>query len=317
MSSSAPETALAGARELGLAALQWYVRRSPLSKGKGRLVSLLWKPLSGGKNRRTTELRQADVRLVCDLTKLIQRHLYFWGHYEEQSCAHWIRLAREARVVFDIGANVGLYSLLAAWANPGSQIHAFEPTPEVAAILKENIELNGPRNISVAQVAVGDADRRGFLRLCAGSDGSNEGMNYLSRDKKDETDLPVEVVSLDGYCQRHSIEHIDLIKMDIEGGEYEALLGAGQMLHRQAIGCIFLELTEWAAERSGHSTDAIKRLLVDAGYHLFRVGPRALIPMDAETATLSENVIAFAGEPERLGVPQKVQAMEAGTWPLP
>ena len=246
-------------------------------------------------------LRQADVRLVCDLTRLIQRRLYFWGGYEEESCAHWIRLARESKIIFDIGANVGLYSLLAARANPQSEIYAFEPTPEVAAILSGNIELNRVQNISVEPMAVGSSDRRGFLRLCAGSDGSNEGMNYLAGGRRDDSDLPVDVVSLDSYCQHHDIERIDLIKMDIEGGEYEALLGAQGLLQKQAIGCIFLELAEWAAERSGHSTYAIKRLLIDAGYRLFRLSSLQLIPITAETVTLAENVIAFAGEPERLG----------------
>jgi FkbM family methyltransferase len=307
----------AGVKELGLATLQWYVRHFPISKGKGRLVSWLWKPLSGGKWQRQTVLRQADVQVVCDLSRLIQRHLYFWGGYEEEICAHWLRLARESRIVFDVGANVGLYSLLAGSVNPQSKVYAFEPTLELTAILQRNIELNGMQNISVEPVAVGDSERMGFLRLCAGSDGSNEGMNYLSTDKKGESDLPVAVVSLDSYCQSHNIEQIDLIKMDIEGGEYEALLGARQLLQRQAIGCIFLEMAEWAAQRSGHSTYAIKRLLVDAGYRLFRLGSHGPVPMAMETAARPENAIAFSGRPRDREARKGSGAMEAGSWQLP
>jgi FkbM family methyltransferase len=287
-------------RELGLAALTWYVRHFPIRKGKARLISLLWKPLSRGATRRQTLLRQADVRVVCDLNKFIQRHLYFWGGYEEESCAHWIRLARESRIIFDIGANGGLYSLLAGRTNPESEVHAFEPTPEMVELLRGNIELNCMRNISVVPMAVGNCERTGYLRMCAGSDGSNEGMNYLAGGRRDASDLPVEVVGLDGYCQCHGIECIDLMKMDIEGGEYEALLGAQQLLQRKAIGCLLIELTEWAAERSGYSTYAIKRLLVDAGYRLFRFGSQGLLPISAETVTLSENVMAFAREPEQI-----------------
>jgi FkbM family methyltransferase len=304
-------------KELGLAALQWYVRHFPISKGKGRLVSWLWKPLSSGNWQRQTVLRQADVQVVCDLSRFIQRHLYFWGGYEEENCAHWIRLARESRIIFDVGANVGLYSLLAGSVNPQSKVYAFEPTLEVTAILQGNIELNGMQNISVEPVAVGDSERTGFLRLCTGSDGSNEGMNYLSRDKRGESDLPVAVVSLDSYCLSHNIEQIDLIKMDIEGGEYEALLGARQLLRRQAIGCIFLEMAEWAAKRSGHSTYAIKRLLADAGYRLFSVGSHGLVPVAMETTARSENVIASLGRSGDREARQGSGAMEAGPWQLP
>ena len=303
-------------KELGLAALQWYVRRFPISKGKGRLVSWLWKPLAGGNWQRQTVLRQADVQVACDLSKLLQRHLYFWGGYEEGICAYWLRLAREFRTIFDIGANVGLYSLLAGWANPQSKVYAFEPAVEVSAILQRNIELNGMQNISVVLAAVGDSDRSGFLRPCAGSDGSNEGMNYLSRYKTDESDLPVAVVSLDSYCHSHNIEQIDLMKMDIEGGEYEALLGAQELLRRRAIGCIFLEMAEWAAKRSGHSTQGIKRLLVDAGYRLYTPGSRGLVPMALEATTRPENVIAFLREPGHWRGRKESGGMEAGPWQL-
>jgi FkbM family methyltransferase len=303
--------------ELGLATLQWYVRHFPISKGKGRLVSWLWKPLSSGNRRRQTVLRRADVQFVCDLTKLIQRHIYFWGGYEEESCVHWLRLARESRIIFDIGANVGLYSLLASWANPQSQVYAFEPTLEVATILQANIDLNSMENISVERVAVGDSERTGFLHFCAGSDGSNEGMNYVSRDRKDESDLPVDVVSLDSYCQSQGIECIDLMKMDIEGGEYEALLGARQLLQKQAIGCVFLEMAEWAAKRSGHSTYEIKRLLVDAGYRLFKLGSQGIAPMAMEATTRSENVFAFAGESGHWSARKAPGAAEAEPWQLP
>jgi len=111
-------------------------------------------------------------------------------------------------------------------------------------------------------------------------------------------DLSVGIVSLDNCCQYHDIERIDLMKMDGEGREYEPLLGAQWLLEKQSVGCIFLELNEWAAKRSGCSTGAIRGLLVDAGYHLFSLSSLGLIPIDAETVTPGENAITFAREPE-------------------
>jgi FkbM family methyltransferase len=281
-------------KELGYAALKWYVRHFPISKGKGRLINQLWKPLSSGQTDRQTVLRQADVRLACDLSQTIQRHLYFWGGYEEESCYHWIKLAQGSRVVFDIGANVGLYSLLAASVNPESNVYAFEPTPEMVTCLADNIRLNGLLNIIVEPMAVGSHQGKAFLRLCSGSDGTNEGMNYVTYARQDDNDLPVPVTSLDGYCQDRSIDRIDLLKLDIEGGEYEALRGAQGLLQAQAVDCIFLELIEWAAKRSGHSTAEIQILLQDAGYHLYRVHSRELVPIPEGAIVDGENVIACA-----------------------
>jgi len=294
-------------RELGHVALKWYVRHFPISKGKARLVARLWEPLTSGRTQRLTVLRQADVRMHCDLTKFLQRRLYFWGDYEGEACHHWIEFSRESKVVFDIGANVGLYSLLAASANPQSNVYAFEPTPEMVTALTRNIQLNGLCNIAVEPVAVGRSEQVGFLRLCLGSDGTNEGMNFISSTRAADSDLPVEVTSLDEYCGRRRIERIDLMKMDIEGGEYDALLGAHRLLQQQAIGCLFIELIEWAANRSGHSIDEIKGLLLDAGYHLYRLRSRALIPVAAETLLDGENVIAFVREPEHLLGRQKLR----------
>lgn len=118
--------------------LKCYVRYFPMSKGKHRMVSYLWKPLSFGDYKHIATLRQAKVKMNCDITQLVQRNLYFWGGCEEE---YWMRFARDCQVIFDVGANVGLYSLLASAVNPQSNIHAFEPTPEMADIFKDNIKL--------------------------------------------------------------------------------------------------------------------------------------------------------------------------------
>lgn len=277
-------------------ALKYYIRSFPVSKGKGRILSWLWKPFSFDHYKRQTVLRQANICMNCDLTQFIQRHLYFYGSYEEQQCAYWLKRANTAQVVFDIGANVGLYSLLAAAENPNADIHAFEPTPELVGVLDGNIQLNGFQNISVNPVAVGKTSREGTLHRCTGSDGSNEGMNFVTAESTQDAGLPVKIITLDDYCRQHQIRHVDLAKMDIEGGEFEALLGAQELLRAHAIDCIFLEFSEWAANRSGHSTDAIKRLLLKYDYHIYRLGAGGLTTVQEGETHSSSNVIALPGK---------------------
>jgi len=272
-----------------------------LSKGKARLVSWLWKPLSGGNYLRETHLRQGNVHMRCDLSKLLQRQLYFFGAYEEKDCACWVRMAKQARTIFDIGANVGLYSLLAAAANTRATIHAFEPTSEVFDRFVENLRLNHFANVVPNPLAVGNATGKSLLHFCAGSDSANEGMNYVSPESVSGSDLEIEVVSLDDYCRQNGIACIDLLKLDIEGSEYEALLGAENLLSKQAIGCIFLELTEWAAERKGHSIRDLKQLLAGAGYQIYQLQENSQFkPVKLDASHNGDNVLAFASRPSSL-----------------
>ncbi len=274
--------------------LKYYIRGFPVTKGKARILSLLWKPLSFGRYKRQTTLRHARVRMNCDLTKFIQRHLYFYGSYEEEYCRCWTALAGHARTIFDIGANVGVYSLLAAVKNPNASIYAFEPTCEMVDALAENIRLNNIQNIQINPVAIGRASGEGFLHRCTGNDGSNEGMNFITAEIAQDDDVTVALTSVEDFCRQQQISRIDLMKIDIEGGEYDALLGAQNLLRSQAIGCIFLELAEWAANRSGHSTIDIKRILLDAGYNIYQLRRGALTAVQLEEIHNGDNVIAFA-----------------------
>lgn len=277
-------------------ALQYYVRHFPFKKGKNRVITTLWKPLSFRQFQGQTMLRQAEVRVNCDLTKLIQRHLFFWGSYEDECCELWIRLARRSRVIFDVGANIGLYSLLAAKVNPQSAIHAFEPTPAIVALLNENIRLNDMHNINVNAVGVGSRSEQAFLRECRGSDDSNEGMNFVvAGDVAPENgDFSIQIVSLQDYCRQHGIENVDILKMDIEGGEYEALTGAGSLLKSQSVGCLFIELIEWSARRSGHSTSELRNILQEAGYGVYRLSSGELKEVQREDILDGENIVACA-----------------------
>jgi len=281
---------------LGLRALKSYVRFFPVSKGKERVISWLWKPLSAGRHTHNVKLHKSDLSITCDITQMLQRHLYFWGSYEPEYCRHWTRLAKRSRVIFDVGANLGLYSLLAAEANPKALIHSFEPTPEIAARFQTNLECNGIRCVKVNAVGVGSHAGKAVLRECRGAYHTNDGMNFLidSQSPTQESDRLVSLISLDDYCQEQGLDHIDLIKIDIEGGEYDALLGARYLLRTRSIGCLFIELAEWAANRSGHSIAEITKLLSANGYQLHRVTSRGLVPISSELVRDGENAIAFA-----------------------
>ena len=124
-------------------------------------------------------------------------------------------------VFLDVGANVGLYSLiLAAHAKAESKdirIIAFEPDPTNRARLAFNIKASDA-NIQVLPYAVSDKDGDGFM----GGGDTNRGEVRL-RDSDEEDDQPVQIKTLYGVCTEQGLSRIDAMKVDIEGHDERAL----------------------------------------------------------------------------------------------
>ena len=160
-----------------------YARHFPIRRGKLRLVNALWS-LAGNdpSARRLAELKYGSFKVPCDLSEMLQRQLYFFGTYfvEEHIIKCWQHAAREASVIFDVGANVGIYSLAALAVQPDLAVHAFEPTPEIAARLRQTATLNGLRNLEVHQVAVYRDKGSAILNRWRSESGSNGGMNFVT-----------------------------------------------------------------------------------------------------------------------------------------
>lgn len=234
-----------------------------------RLVDTVW-PIVAGRagTQRVAHLIYGGCKAPCDIKEMIQRQLYFFGTYyiERELLDFWSLFARHARIVFDIGANAGIYSLAALAANPGLVVHAFEPTPEIATRLRATAVANDLAFLRVHQLAVLDQVCTASLTRCRSENGNNEGMNFVTPGAGQSREM-VKCTSLDHFCASLGIAHVDLIKLDIQGQEPAALRGALDLLDREAISTIFMELN-WAAPggSSCPATEAVK--LLDA--HGFR-----------------------------------------------
>lgn len=183
-------------------------------------------------------------------------------------------MARRAETILDVGANAGIYSLAALAVQPKAKVHAFEPTPDIANRLRATAKLNVLDHLYVHEVAVSTRAGTATLRRFRGELGTNEGMNFISEAHADADDETVQTVSLDQFCKDHSIDKVDLLKIDIQGHEYAALKGAEQLIRAGSIDTIFMELN-WA-ERSQPSCPATESIqfLEQAHYLFSRPGTR-------------------------------------------
>jgi FkbM family methyltransferase len=255
--------------------LMMYARRFPIRRGKLRVIDSLWQTaLSDQSTHRLATLKHGRFKMSCDLREMLQRQFYFVGTYflEEDVLSCWATAAKRSKVIFDVGANAGIYSLAALAVQPDAVIHAFEPTPEIAARLRATAKLNGLENLYVREVAVLSKDGHANLKRFSGELGNNEGMNFVSQDISDSDAERVQTVCLDQFCRDRSIDCVDLLKVDVQGHEHSALKGAEHLIRAGRVGTIFLELN-WA--RSAGATCAATesvRLLRQADYLFSKPG---------------------------------------------
>ena len=172
--------------------------------------------------------KSCQMRILCGKlrgTKWIAgagNHSCWLGIYEYEKRKLFEKAVRSGSIVYDVGAHAGYYSLLASLL-VGRQglVYAFEPAPGNLFYLREHIRRNGIRNINICACAI--ADYIGPMKFL---DHRNSFMGRL-----DETgSLEVQVTTLDQLHITGKIRPPELIKMDIEGAEYEALEGARKIL---------------------------------------------------------------------------------------
>lgn len=136
-------------------------------------------------------------------------------------------LSKDA-VVFDIGANIGLTTLTAA--RRASQVVAFEPQPTTHACLVKTIEANRLKNIRAVELALGAT--KGEISFFADSNSSSASHIIADSTLGRQSDVKVEMTTLDNFVEDESIRRIDLIKIDVEGFEIDAISGAKNTLYK-------------------------------------------------------------------------------------
>ena len=184
------------------------------------------------------------VKFFAGKTNKIEAKLLNAHGYDRQNLTVCQSFIRPGDICLDVGANIGVYSvLMAKWAGPSGNIHAFEPVDHIRRKLKLNIRLNGFSNVTVNPIALGE--KEGFVSMNQVKEGQfrggtstltqNENVLEMCSDKFESVQVSLKTV--DSYIAESKLERIDFAKIDIEGYEINFLLGAEQLLteHRPII----------------------------------------------------------------------------------
>jgi FkbM family methyltransferase len=196
------------------------------------------------------------------------KFVYAFREYYEPELAYLEKLLSPGKVFIDVGANFGVYALVASkLVGATGRVTAFEPTAQSFAILQQNIELNHCANVSAFRVAL--THSRGNAWLYHGWDpvGNSLGMDPFCGDEGEE----VQTDALDNLLEENGIDRVDVIKVDVEGAEELVLRGATKSLTRCRPVVIF-EFNPGCAVRLGLSPNGAKDLLESLGYEFVVIG---------------------------------------------
>lgn len=165
-------------------------------------------------------------------------HLIFWeGYLNFEYTEIFIRLIKKVSVFYDVGANIGYYSLLAELENTSIKVVGFEPATGPLFYFRENVRINNCQNIRVESLAL--SHQQGEITFY---EVKNEKYRYLTHNLTGEGNAgskttqrnfvpnPVKTTTLDQYVSDVEEANIDLIKLDTEGTEYLILSHAAQVL---------------------------------------------------------------------------------------
>jgi FkbM family methyltransferase len=206
--------------------------------------------------------------MLFDFQNVLQRSMFF-GSYDSVEIRLFQKVLKPGDVFLDAGAHVGYYSLIASQiVSHAGSVHAFEPMPWNVSRLQQTIKMNNISNIAVNQVAVGS--REDTIQLYYQGTNNMQGASMIPSIRR-ESALDVAQITLDEYVRSSAIDHVALIKLDIEGAEPHALLGMKDLISRTDAPHIMCEIAPHFLEPQGLNSLDITRHLADHGYNCYRI----------------------------------------------
>jgi FkbM family methyltransferase len=206
-------------------------------------------------------LTTGDV-LYVDLGNAVGRTIWLHGDYSGEAAISNLIAAnlRASDVFFDVGANVGFFTVMAARiVGDSGHVYAFEPLPRLARLLRKSAARNLLGNVTIIEAVVGKTQGRASVAAMTDSAYSHVMDGALAIDDSHGTWKPVSVesVTLDEYVGRVVRRVPRLIKMDIEGSEIEAIDGARSILSQADGPDVICEVGYPHLARFGHTPEEL------------------------------------------------------------
>lgn len=238
------------------------------------------------------------AKFICRLGEHMGSQIYWRGSYSGPQLKVLASRLRPGGVFIDLGANQREFSVCAArLVGERGRVYAFEPSPVMQRRLRSNVSLNGFVQVCIEAVAV--ADKPGRLTLFSatgifGDGTTHDGLPtlYERGDEVATSTVEVPVTTLDEWQTPRNIEHVDVIKMDIEGAELPALKGGLRLIQRFRP-VLFIELNAATSRAAGYSMQDLVAWLHEQDYELQRIDDDGcFLPLELDRLQPFQDILA-------------------------
>ncbi len=228
------------------------------------------------------------LKVWLSLSEHMQRRIFWMGYYSNDIIRLLDCILKPGMVVVDVGANIGEISMVAARrVGVSGKVVSFEPVTAIANQLTDHVNINNLSQIIVVRKALGHFAREHIpIYASCGQNVSDENHGLASLYGEGQGSSVIDYVTmttLDSTLSELTIDRIDLLKIDIEGGELPCLKGAEQLL-RRCHPMIIVEVQGFSAKKAGWSVDELFSYLEGFGYEFFTIGKKGRLARLSPTA---------------------------------
>jgi FkbM family methyltransferase len=237
------------------------------------------------------------------------------GNFENAEYDFIRAFLQRGMTVLDVGAHHGFYTVLASkLVGQLGKVIAFEPSPRERKALRLNIVINRLKNISIQGVALADEDSEANLYVVQEYATGCNSLRPPAHDVPNEArPVPVRTTQLDSWLASANIDHVDFIKLDVEGAELAVLTGAANLLQRQPRPVILAEVQDVRTQPWGYRAREIVAMLERFGYVLFQpIENGGLRQADTNIEDFDLNLVAIPKEQTR-SVLARINAPKTGS----
>jgi FkbM family methyltransferase len=219
------------------------------------------------------QIIQISQKIINKLKHIRKTYIFRSAGVEQSEQIFYISYLKAGMTAFDVGANMGEITLLfSRFVGSSGQVHAFEASQETFEQLTTVCQIANRGQIQLNHCAV--ADTEGVLQFNV-YDQEYSGWNSLANrplqdygiDVQPSHQETVNAITLDHYCELHQIDSIDLLKIDVEGAEYQVMLGAQSLFKSQRIRCCVFEFGQTTFDM-GNTPEQIEAFLKSCGYRV-------------------------------------------------
>lgn len=228
------------------------------------------------------------IKFRLDFNKAVDKRLFLNG-FEKDIIEYYNKALKKDDVVLDVGANIGIYSLIAGKkVGTKGKVYGFEPADIAFERLQYHIDLNGLNNIVPIKSGVSNYTGKAEFNICEDDAFNSLGDKPLKEIINKNT---IDIVSIDEFVSQNNISKVDVIKVDTEGAEFLVFEGAEKTLEKFKP-TLFFEINPIVTKGFSNNIDQLLKLIRSYDYKLFEIIKYKLVELKDGESPKTNEIIA-------------------------